>query len=56
MQEFLNLVSYAKFPEFRDRAKKECGWTTQMFNFRVQGRTKLSEAERTVLRNIVNTL
>lgn len=56
MQKILQQVSYADYETFRKMALERCGWTVQKYNFRKQGRTKLTELERQELQKIADEL
>lgn len=49
MKEFTSKVPYGWWEEFRTRAIAACGWTVEQWQNRLADRTKLSDAERTVL-------
>lgn len=56
MKEFLYNVSFGDWEKFRERAMKACGWTYDQWINRVRNRTQTSEAERVVLRNVLQEM
>ena len=56
MKEFLDKVSFGDWENFRERGMKACGWTYDQWINRVRNRTQTSEAERVVLRNILQEM
>ena len=56
MDEILKKVSVADEATFRARALQELGWTRNQYNNRVQGRTRVTPAERVILLNIANKI
>lgn len=56
MIEFLKDVSWLDYRKFREQCMFRCGWSLQQFKDRRNGRTRLTLAEKAVLKEIVKSL
>ena len=56
MDEILKKVSVLDESSFRAQALKELGWTRDQYNNRVQGRTRVTPAERVILLKIADKI
>ncbi len=56
MDEILKKVSVMDEAAFRARALQELGWTRDQYNNRVQGRTRVTPAERVILLKIADKI
>ncbi len=56
MNEILKNVAVPDENIFRTRALEELGWTRDQYNNRVQGRTRVTPAERAILLKIAEEI
>ena len=56
MIEILREVSCLDYRKFREECMFRCGWSLQQFKDRRNGRTRLTLAEKAVLKDIVKSL
>lgn len=56
MKEILKQVSVADEKLFKEAALKRLGWSRDQYNNRVQGRTRLTSAERAILLNVAEEI
>jgi hypothetical protein len=56
MKEILKQVSVTDEKLFKEAALKRLGWSRDQYNNRVQGRTRLTSAERAILLNVAEEI